>query len=92
MGGILAASTVIPGKLHHLAYNILSLNSGGGIGPFAEHSLQFFGSFLVLSVLIWASTVEPPKTSPLLAYPPQSKEIVIVHAAGLLLGVVRLVL
>ena len=91
MGGILAASTVIPEKIHYLAYDIGSLNSGD-IGRFAEHSLQLFGSFLVLSVLIWASTVEPRKTSPLLAYPPQSKEIVIVHAAGLLLGVVRLVL
>jgi len=47
MGGILAASTVMPGKLHHLAYDILSLNSGG-IGPFAEHSLRLYGSFLVL--------------------------------------------
>ena len=46
----------------------------------------------MLSVLIWASTVEPQKTSPLLAYPPQSKEIVTVHSAGLLLGVLRLVL
>ena len=52
MGGILAASTVIPEKIHYLAYDIGSLNSVG-IGSFAEHSLQLFGSFLVLSVLIW---------------------------------------
>ena len=85
-GGILAASTLIPGKLDHLIYDTGSLN-GGGIEHIAEHSLQLFGSFLVLSVLIWASRVEPRKTTPLLAYSAQSKEIVIVHSAGLLLGV-----
>lgn len=82
---------MIPGKLYQLVCDTGSLNSWG-IERLAEHSLQLFGSFLVLSVLIWASTVEPQKTSPLLAYPPQSKEIVTVHSAGLLLGVLRLVL
>ena len=84
--GILAASSVIPGKLDHLIYDTGSLNVGG-IEHIAEHSLQLFESFLVLSVLIRACTVEPRKTSPLLAYSAQSKEIVIVHSAGLLLNV-----
>ena len=63
----------------------------GGIERIAEHSLQLYVLFLVLSVLILASTFEPRKTRLLLAYPPQSKEIVIVHSACLLLGVFRLV-
>ena len=91
MGGILAASTVIPGKLDQLVYAIGSLNTGG-LGRFAEDLLRLVGSFLALSVLIWASTVEPRKTSTLLAYTPKSKEVFFVHSAGLLLGVVRLVL
>ena len=51
MGGIYTASTVIPGKLNLLVDDIGSLNSGG-IGRFAGHSLQLFGSFLLLTVLI----------------------------------------
>jgi hypothetical protein len=46
------------------------------------------GCFLVLSVLIWASRSEPHPVRPLLAYPPHNSGTVIIHIAGLALGVV----
>jgi hypothetical protein len=42
----------------------------------------------VLSVLIWASRSEPHPVRPLLAYPPHNSETVMVHIAGLAVGVV----
>ena len=50
------------------------------------------GCFLVLSVLIWASRSEPHPVRPLLAYPPHNSETVMVHIAGLVLGVVLMLL
>ena len=87
MGGIFAFSTVIPGKIQHLAYHLESIARYGTDGVL-EHSLQVLGCFLVLSVLIWASKSEPHPVKPLLAYPPHNSETVMVHIAGLVLGVV----
>jgi hypothetical protein len=50
------------------------------------------GCFLVLSVLIWASRTEARQRHPLLAYPPSSRDTVIVHAAGLVVGVVLMLI
>ena len=91
MGGVFAVSTVIPGKVQHLAQHL------GTLKHFApdevlEHVLQLLGCFLVLSVLIWASKSEPQPVRPLLAYPPHHRDTVLVHVAGLALGVVRMLL
>ena len=87
MGGIFAVSTVLPEKIQHLASHLETI---GQIAPVEvlEHSLQVLGCFLVISVLIWASRSEPHPVRPLLAYPPQHKETVLVHIAGLVWGVV----
>jgi hypothetical protein len=87
MGGIFAVSTVLPEKIQHLAAHLESIR------PFAsaevlEQSLQVLGCFLVLSVLIWATGSEPHPVRPLLAYPPHHSETVMVHIAGLAVGVV----
>ena len=87
MGGVFAVSTVIPGKIQHLAQRL------GTLDPFAldqafEPSLQLLGCFVVLSVLIWASNSEPQPVRPLLAYPPHNRDTVLVHVAGLAIGVV----
>ena len=87
MGGIFAVSTVIPGKIQHLAYHLETIGQIA-IGEVLEHSLQVLGCFLVLSVLIWASKSEPHPVRPLLAYPPHNSETVTIHIAGLLTGVV----
>jgi len=87
MGGIFAVSTVIPGKIQHLAYHLETIGQIA-IGEVLEHSLQVLGCFPVLSVLIWASKSEPHPVKPLLAYPPHNSETVMVHIAGLVLGVV----
>jgi hypothetical protein len=87
MGGVFAVSTVIPGKIQHLAYHLETINQDGTDGVL-EHSLQVLGCFLVLSVVIWTSKSEPHPVRPLLAYPPHNKETVLVHIAGLVLGVV----
>ena len=87
MGGILAVSTVIPGKIQHLAYHLKTFQEFGADGVL-DHSLQVAGCFLVLSVLIWASKSEPDPVRPLLAYPPHNRDTVLVHIAGLVLGVV----
>ena len=87
MGGIFAVSTVIPGKIQHLAAHLETIRQIA-IGEVLEHSLQVLGCFLVLSVLIWASKSEPHAVRPLLAYPPHNSETVTVHIAGLVLGVV----
>ena len=87
MGGVFAVSTVIPGKIHHLAYHLETINRYGTDG-IVDHGLRVLGCFLVLSVLIWASKSEPRHVRPLLAYPPHNSETVMVHIAGLVLGVV----
>ena len=87
MGGIFAVSTVIPGKIQHLAYHLETIGQIA-IGEVLEHSLQVLGCILVLSVLIWASKSEPHPVRPLLAYPPHNSETVTIHIAGLLTGVV----
>ena len=87
MGGIFAVSTVIPGKIQHLAYHLETIGQIA-IGEVLEHSLQVLGCFLVLSVLIWGSKSEPHPVRPLLAYPPHNSETVTIHIAGLLTGVV----
>ena len=86
MGGVFAVSTVLPGKIQHLAAQLEDLRQIVP-GEVLEHSLQVLGCFLVLSVLIWASKSEPHPVRPLLAYPPHNKETVLVHTAGLVLGV-----
>lgn len=87
MGGIFAVSTVIPGKIQHLAQLLGSLKQVTP-GELLEYALQVLGCFLVLSVLIWASKSEPNPVRPLLAYPPHNRETVLVHIAGLAIGVV----
>ena len=91
MGGIFAVSTVLPGKIQHLA-NHLETISRFGTEEALAHALQVLGCFLVLSVLIWASRTEARQIHPLLAYPPRSRDAVIVHAAGLVVGVVLMLI
>ena len=87
MGGIFAVSTVIPEKIQHLAAHLETIRQIAP-GEVLEHSLQVLGCFLVLSVLIWASRSEPNPVRPLLAYPPHNRDTVLVHVAGLVVGVV----
>ena len=87
MGGVFAVSTVLPEKIQHLAAHLETIKQVAA-GEVLEHSLQVLGCFLVLSVLIWGSRSEPHPVRPLLAYPPHNKETVLVHIAGLVLGVV----
>jgi len=86
MGGIFAVSTMLPGKVQHLAFHLKTINHFGTDGVL-NHGLQILGCFLVLSVLIWASKSEPNPVRPLLAYPPHNRDTVLVHVAGLLTGV-----
>ena len=87
MGGVFAVSTVLPEKIQRLAYHLGTMRRNTP-AEVLEHSLQVLGCFLVLSVLIWASKSEPHLVRPLLAYPPHNSETVMVHIAGLVLGVV----
>ncbi len=87
MGGVFAVGTVLPEKIQRLAYHLGTINRSGTVGVM-EHSLQVLGCFVVLSVLIWASKSEPHPVRPLLAYPPHNSETVMVHIAGLVLGIV----
>ena len=87
MGGIFAVSTVLPGKIQHLAYHLDTIKQFGADGVM-DHSLQVLGCFLVLSVLFWASRSEPKPVRPLLAYPPHNRDTVLVHVVGLVVGVV----
>ncbi len=90
MGGVFAVSTVIPGKVQHLAQHLRTLKHFAP-DEVLEHSLQVLGCFLVLSVLIWASRSEPQPVRPLLAYPPHNRDTVLVHVAGLAVGVMLMV-
>lgn len=87
MGGVFAVSTVLPQQIQHLAAHLEDLRQ---IAPdeVLEHSLQVLGCFVVLSVLIWASKSEPIPVRPLLAYPPHHRDTVIIHATGLVVGVI----
>ncbi len=87
MGGVFAVSTVIPEKVKHLAQQLGTLKHFAS-DEILEDSLQVLGCFLVLSVLIWASRSEPYPVRPLLAYPPHNRDTVLVHVAGLAVGVV----
>jgi hypothetical protein len=89
MGGVFAVSTVLPETIQHLAAHLRVIRR---LAPdeVLEHSLQVLGCVLVLSVLIWASKSEPHPVRPLLAYPPHNRETVLVHIAGLGVGVVLL--
>jgi hypothetical protein len=87
MGGIFAVSTVLPEKIQHLAVHLETIRQFA-VDEVVEHSLQVLGCFLVLSVLIWASRSEPHPVRPLMAYPPHSGETVMVHIAGLVVGMV----
>ena len=91
MGGVFAVSTVLPEKIQHLAVHLEDIRRFAP-GEVLEHSLQVLGCFLLLSVLIWASKSEPNPVRPLLAYPPHSRETVLVHVAGLVVGVVLMLL
>ena len=91
IGGIFAVSTVLPGKIQHLA-NHLETISRFGTEEAVAHALQVLGCFLVLSVLIWASRTEARQPHPLLAYPPRSRDTVIVHATGLVIGMVLMLI
>jgi hypothetical protein len=53
-----------------------------------ELSLRVLGCFLLLSLLIWVSKSEPHPVRPLLAYPPHNRDTVLVHVAGMVVGVV----
>ena len=55
MGGIFAVSTVLTGKVQHLAFHLKTINRFGTDG-ILNHGLQILGCFLVLSVLIWVSS------------------------------------
>jgi hypothetical protein len=87
MGGVFAVSTVLPEKIQHLAQHLETLQQFVP-GNALDHALQVLGCFLVLSVLIWASRSEPHPVRPLMAYPPHNSETVMVHIAGLAVGVV----
>ena len=87
VGGIFAVSTVLPEKIQHLAFHVGTI-SRTATDEVVEHSLQVLGCFLVLSVLIWASRSEPHPVRSLLAYPPHNSETVMIHIAGLVVGVV----
>jgi len=91
MGGVFSVSTVLPEKIQHLAAHLEDIRRFAP-GEVLEHSLQVLGCFLLLSVLIWASKSEPNPVRPLLAYPPHSRETVLVHVAGLVVGVVLMLL
>ncbi len=91
MGGVFAVSTVLPEKIQHLAAHLESIRWFASVEAL-EHSLQVLGCFLVLSVLIWATRSEPHLVRPLLAYPPHNSETVTVHIAGLVLGVVLMLI
>ena len=91
MGGIFAVSTVLPGKIQHLAFHLKTINRFG-TGGVLNHGLQILGCLMVLSVLIWASKSEPNPVRPLLAYPPHNRDTVLVHIAGLLTGVLVMLL
>lgn len=89
MGGIFAVSTVLPETIHHLAVHLESIKRWGlETEEVLEHGLQVLGCFLLLSVLIWASKSESRPVNPLLAYPPHSREAVLIHVTGLVAGVV----
>ena len=87
MGGVFAVSTVLPEKIQHLAEHLETIKQFAP-DEVLEASLQVLGCFLVLSVLIWASNSEPRPVRPLLAYPPHNRDTVLVHVAGLAVGVV----
>jgi hypothetical protein len=87
MGGVFAVSTVLPEKIKRLATDLAAFRQFVP-GNALDHALQVLGCFLVLSVLIWASRSEPHPVRPLLAYPPHNSETVMVHIAGLAVGVV----
>ena len=87
MGGVFAVSTVLPEKIQRLAADLEAIRKFAP-GDALDHALQVLGCFLVLSVLIWASRSEPHPVRPLLAYPPHNSETVMVHIAGLAVGVV----
>jgi hypothetical protein len=87
MGGVFAVSTVLPEKIQRLAADLEAVKQFVP-GDALEHSLQVLGCFLVLSVLIWASKSEPHPIRPLMAYPPHNSETVMIHIAGLVVGVV----
>jgi hypothetical protein len=91
VGGIFAVSTVLPEKIQHLAFHVGTI-SRAATDEVVEHSLQVLGCFLVLSVLIWASRTEARQVHPLLAYPPRSRDTVIVHAAGLVVGTILMLM
>lgn len=91
MSGIFAVSTVLPGMIQHLADHLETI-SRFGTEAALEHALHVLGCFLVISVLIWASRTEARQIHPLLAYPPRSRDTVIVHAAGLVVGVVLMLI
>jgi hypothetical protein len=87
MGGVFAVSTVLPEKIQRLAADPEAFGQFVP-GDALDHALQVLGCFLVLSVLIWASRSEPHPVRPLLSYPPHNSETVMVHIAGLAIGVV----
>ncbi|MCP9816617.1 hypothetical protein KBY76_08015 [Synechococcus sp. GreenBA-s] len=78
---------MLPEKIQHLAEHLEFINQFAP-DEALEASLQVLGCFLVLSVLIWASKSEPRPVRPLLAYPPHNRDTVLVHVAGLAVGVV----
>lgn len=91
MGGVFAISTVIPGKLQHLAYHLETWHRIGADGV-VGHGLQLVSCFVLLSVLIWASKAEGRAVSLLLAYPPHNRDTVLVHITGLVVGVALMLL
>lgn len=89
MGGVFAISAVIPAKVQQLVV-LLRAMPASGIDAVAHTALQLLGCFVLLSVLIWASKTEPRSVRPLLAYPPHNRDTVLVHALGLIVGVVMM--
>lgn len=87
MGGVFAVSTVLPEQIQNLASYLDDFKQFAP-GEVFEHLLQVVGCFLVLSVLIWAGKSEPIHVRPLLAYPPHHRDTVLIHAIGLVVGVV----
>jgi hypothetical protein len=84
-GGIVAVSAVIPGKIQHLSFHLISIQRHGLDGAL-DQVLAIIGCFLLLSVLIWESEHQQHSRGPLLSYPPQSPKTVGAHILGLAAG------
>jgi len=85
LGGVFAISMALPTKIQHLAFHLITIQHYG-INGIPQHILSIAGLFVLLSVFTWTQEHKERPIRPLNAYPPQSKEIVSAHIAGLIAG------